>query len=102
MADAMRTSRPALRRAREAAFALCTLWLVLQNCLLLALLAWNRLPNLASKFAAVLGTAALVLGPLWILGSAVVLGWALMTLLSRGSRDAECEGGWEKSHGRAR
>jgi hypothetical protein len=102
MADAMTTSRPALRRAREAAFALCTLWLVLQNLVLLALLPWSRLPELVTKYAAVLKTAALVLGPVWILGSLVVLGWALMTSLARGPRGADGGGGWEKNHGRAR
>jgi hypothetical protein len=102
MADAIRTSRPALRRAREAAFALCTLWLVLQNLVLMALLPWSRLPELVTKNAAVLKTAVLVLGPVWILGSLAVLGWALMTSLVRATRGAEGGGGWERNHGRAR
>jgi hypothetical protein len=102
MTNTITTSRTALRRAREAAFALCTLWLVLQNLVLLALVPWARLPELVTRYAAILKTAALVLAPVWILGSLVVLGWALMTSLARGPRGADSGGGWERTHGRAR
>lgn len=94
--------RPGLRHAREAAFALCTLWLVIQNCVLLAFVPWKRLPEAATVIAAVLKTAVLVLGPLWILGSAAVLGWAFMTALARDPRGASPDVEWEIHHGRAR
>jgi hypothetical protein len=102
MAKANGSSRPGLRRAREVAFALCTLWLVIQNCVLLAFLPWQRLPELTTMIAAVLKTAVLVLGPMWILGSAAVLGWAFMTSLARDPRAAAPEVEWEMDHGRAR
>ena len=102
MAKASASSRPGLRRARETAFALCTLWLVIQNCVLLAFVPWTRLPEATTLLAAVLKTAVLVLGPLWILGSAAVLGWAFMTSLARDPRVASPETEWEMDHGRAR
>jgi hypothetical protein len=102
MRNADVSRRAGLRRAREAAFALCTLWLVLQNCVLLAFLPWKRVPEAATMIAAVLKTAALVLGPMWILGSAAVLGWAFMTSLARDPHVAAHETEWETNHGRAR
>lgn len=102
MRNAKRSARPGLRRAREVAFALCTLWLVIQNCLLLAFVPWTRLPEATRMASIVLKTAVLVLGPLWILGSAAILGWAFMTWLARDSRDASAEIEWEMDHGRAR
>lgn len=101
MASANRSARPALRRARETAFALCTLWLVIQNLVLLAFVPWKRLPEMATMIAAVLKTAVLVLGPLWIVGSAAVLGWAFMASLARDPRAAAADSEWETGHGRA-
>jgi len=102
MADRNRPARPGLRRAREVAFALCTLWLVIQNCVLLAFVPWGRLPEATRMLAVMLKTAVLVLGPLWILGSAALLGWALMTWLARDAREAAAGNEWEMDHGRAR
>lgn len=102
MADRNGFARPGLRRAREVALALCTLWLVIQNCVLLAFVPWTRLPEATKMLATVLKTAVLVLGPLWILGSAALLGWALMTWLARDTRDAPAENEWEMDHGSAR
>jgi hypothetical protein len=102
MADRNAFARPGLRRAREVAFALCTLWLVIQNCVLLAFVPWTRLPEATKMLATVLKTTVLVLGPLWILGSAAILGWALMTWLARDTRDASAENEWEMDHGSAR
>ncbi len=101
MADRTRSSAPALRRARETALAICTLWLVVQNCVLLAFVPWKRLPDAASIVAAVLKAAVLVLGPLWILGSAALLGWAFMTWMAREPQPAAATE-WEIDHGRAR
>jgi hypothetical protein len=102
MARTNRSSRRGLGRAREVVFALCTLWLVIQNCVLLAFIPWQRLPEASTMIAAVLKTAVLVLGPMWILGSAAVLGWAFMTSLARDPRAASPEVEWEIDHGRAR
>ena len=95
-------SRPLLRRARETAFALCTLWLVIQNCVLLAFVPWKHLPDAASVFTALVKAAVLVVGPLWILGSAALLGWTFMTWLARDARGTAAEAEWEIDHGRAR
>lgn len=97
-----RSTRTGLRRVLEVTFALCTLWLVIQNCVLLAFVPWTRLPEATTMLAAVLKAAVLVLGPLWILGSAAVLGWAYMTWLARDTRDAGADTQWEMDHGRAR
>lgn len=102
MADVKVEARPGLRRAREVAFALCTLWLVIQNCVLLAFVPWTRLPEGGRMLSTVLKTAVLVLGPLWILGSAALLGWAFVTWLARDARGASAEREWEMHHGRAR
>lgn len=101
MADRKRMSTPVLRRARETALALCTLWLVIQNCVLLAFVPWKRLPEAGSVLTALVKAAVLVLGPLWVLGSAAVLGWAFMTWMARDAR-AEAAAEWEMDHGRAR
>lgn len=102
MADAKVAARPGLRRAREVAFALCTLWLVIQNCVLLAFVPWTRLPEAGRMLTTVLKTAVLVLGPLWILGSAALLAWAFVTWLARDARGASAEREWEMHHERAR
>jgi hypothetical protein len=97
-----RPSRPSLRRAREVAFALCTVWLVIQNCVLLAFVPWTQLPKVTTMLAALLKAAVLVLGPMWVIGSAAVLGWAFMTSLARDGNGAAAEQNWEMDHGRAR
>ena len=102
MAKAIPVTRPGLRRAREAVFALCTLWLVIQNLVLLAFVPWTRMPEATTMLAAVLKTAVLVLGPLWIIGSTAVLGWAFMTSLARDHHGVADEVQWESEHGRAR
>lgn len=102
MAKATVNTRPGLRRAREAALALCTLWLVIQNLVLLAFVPWTRMPEATTMLTAVLKTAVLVLGPLWVIGSAAVLGWAFMTSLARDDRGVAGEVQWESDHGRAR
>ena len=94
--------RPGLRRAREVAFALCTLWLVMQNIVLLVFVPWNRLPETGAILTALVKTAVLVLGPMWILGSAALLGWAFMAWLTREPRATAAEIEWEMDHGRAR
>jgi hypothetical protein len=102
MAKATANTRPGLRRAREVVFALCTLWLVIQNLVLFAFVPWTRMPEATTMLTAVLKTAVLVLGPLWIIGSAAVLGWAFMTSLAHENRGDAGEVDWESDHGRAR
>ena len=102
MSRTMANTRPGLRRAREVIFAMCTLWLVIQNLVLLAFVPWTRMPEATTMLAAVLKTAVLVLGPLWVIGSAAVLGWAFMTSLARDNRGVAAEVHWESDHGRAR
>ncbi len=46
--------------------------------------------------------SVLVLGPLWILGSAALLAWAFVTWLARDAREASGERDWEIRHERAR
>lgn len=102
MARTNANSRPGTRRALEVAFALCTLWLVVQNAVLLAFVPWQRLPETGAILTAVIKTAVLVLGPMWILGSAALLGWVFMTWLTREPRGTAAETEWEMDHGRAR
>ena len=65
------------RRWRDAAFATCTVWLVLQNMILLALLAWGR-PGPAFAAGTAVARAALSWGgPLTALALAVAMGFGL-------------------------
>ncbi|MCC6349594.1 MAG: hypothetical protein IT347_08385 [Candidatus Eisenbacteria bacterium] len=100
MRKGAKPARPGLNRAWQTALALCTFWLVIQNCLLLAFVPWTRLPEATRMATVALKTAVLVLGPLWILGSAAILGWAFVTWLARdrGAGDTD----WEIDHGNAR
>ena len=69
------------RRWRDAAFATCTAWLVLQNLMLLALAAWGR-PGSALAAGTAIATSALSLwSRLCMLALAVALGLALAAYL---------------------
>jgi hypothetical protein len=69
------------RRWREAAFATCTAWLVLQNMVLLALVAWGRPAEALAAGGAIARTAAAWGGALVALGLAVAAGLALAAWL---------------------
>lgn len=72
---------PNWRRWREAVFATCTVWLVLQNILLFTLFAWSR-PEDAVAAGADLARKAAVAGvPLMSILVAAVLGVALAAWL---------------------
>ena len=69
------------RRWREAAFATCTLWLVLQNVALLTLVAWSKPESALAAGAAIARTALTMSGQLALLVLAVLLGLALAAWL---------------------
>jgi apolipoprotein N-acyltransferase len=72
---------PNWRRWREAVFATCTVWLVLQNILLFTAFAWSR-PDDALAAGAELARKAAVAGvPLLSILVAAVLGVALAAWL---------------------
>ena len=69
------------RRWREAAFATCTVWLVLQNMVLLSLAAWGHPASALAAGTAFARTAITVSGQLCLLMLAAVLGLALAAWL---------------------
>jgi hypothetical protein len=71
----------AWRRWREAAFATCTVWLVLQNMALLALAAWGHPASALAAGTQIARTAITVGGQLFMLVLAVALGLALAAWL---------------------
>lgn len=72
---------PNWRRWREAVFATCTVWLVLQNIILFTVFAWSD-PNDALAAGADLARKAAVAGvPLMSILAAAVLGLALAAWL---------------------
>ncbi len=69
------------RRWREAIFATCTAWLVIQNAALLGLVAWERPANAFAAGESMARTAANWGGPLLGVFLAVVCGLALAAWL---------------------
>lgn len=69
------------RRWREAVFATCTVWLVLQNLALLALLAWGAPASAWAAGSAIARTALTLGGQLTILTLALAAGLALAAWL---------------------
>lgn len=102
MADRNVVARPVLRRGLVAALGLCTMWLVIQNCVLLAFVPWSQVPDVLPIFTALFKAAALVVGPLWMLAVASLAGWTLLTWLIHEPRRAAADANWEMDHGRAR
>ncbi len=86
------------RKVRDVAFAVCTLWLVIQNAMLLVYGLTRRPAPGWAAMVTLARDAVGVLAPLWMVACAAVLGWAFMTWLARGVRAEE----WEEGHGRAR
>lgn len=89
------------RRVREAVFALCTLWLLVQNTLLLLLLLTHRGDAVDLALAAMVRAFALVT-PLWTIPAAALCGLALATALARGAASSHEGRRWEVEHGRTR
>ena len=79
MRSEVRTSM--IRRWREAVFATCTVWLVLQNAALLTLVAWSKPGNALAAGTAIARTAITVSGQLAMLLLAAALGLALAAWL---------------------
>jgi hypothetical protein len=71
----------AWRRWREAAFATCTVWLVLQNVALLALATWGHPASALAAGTQLARTVITVGGQLCMLALAVALGFALVAWL---------------------
>src|SRR5258706_15404585 len=69
------------RRWREAAFATCTVWLVLQNVALLLLAAWGHPASALAVGTAFARTALTMSGQLLVLLLAAILGLALAAWL---------------------
>jgi hypothetical protein len=69
------------RRWRDGAFAACTVWLVLQNSAILALVAWGRPESALAAGAVAARTAMAFGGQLLILLLAATLGLALAAWL---------------------
>ncbi|MEQ1834126.1 MAG: hypothetical protein ABL977_13820, partial [Candidatus Eisenbacteria bacterium] len=66
---------------REAVFATCTVWLVLQNLVLLAFVVWGSPASALAASAAVAKTAVTLGAPLLALALAAMLGLALAAWL---------------------
>ncbi len=97
-----RRRREVMRRSREVALALCAAWLVVQNSLLFAFLLRGRLPVLLGAVRAMVAAALHVIGPMWVIGAASLLGWALSTYLARGNHGMGSAEEMEMNHERAR
>lgn len=69
------------RRWREAAFATCTVWLVVQNVALLSLAAWGHPAGALAAGTAFAKTAITMSGQLFMLMLAAFLGLALAAWL---------------------
>jgi hypothetical protein len=69
------------RHWREAVFATCTVWLVLQNVVLFTLVAWGRPANALAAGTAIARTAVTLGGQVFLLVLAASLGLALAAWL---------------------
>jgi hypothetical protein len=88
------------RRVRECLFGLCTVWLVVQNTLLL-IVALQHQPNTIELALAALQKAFVLLTPLWVIPAAALAGLALSAYLIRGAAGTRANS-WEMEHGRTR
>lgn len=91
---------PGWGRWREAVFATCTAWLILQNVALLALVAWGHPGNALAAGAAVAKTAITQSGQLIMLMLAVALGLALAVCLVHAPSTAAVPTNGEADHER--
>ena len=89
------------RRLREWALALCTLWLLVQNTLLLGIVFLRRPDSIALAFE-MLQKTLVMMTPLWVLLGAAWCGLALTNYLARGAAAASSADNWEMDHGRTR
>jgi len=80
------------RRWRDGAFATCTVWLVLQNLGILALVAWGKPESALAAGVAVARTAVAFGGQLLVLLLAAMLGLALAAWLVHAPGPGESAG----------
>ncbi len=64
-----------VRRARELALAVCALWLVVQNAILLSTVPWQRWLGVGIVPMLAVAIGVVVAGVLWLLPLAALLGW---------------------------
>ncbi len=88
------------RFVRECAFGLCTLWLVVQNAVLLTVLLRREPDALVTAFES-LQKALVLMMPLWLIPVAALAGLAIATTLTRSAGDRGADR-WEMDHGRTR
>ena len=88
------------RRWREAAFATCTVWLVLQNVALLSLAAWGHPTSALAAGTAFARTAITMSGQLFMLMLAAILGLALAAWLVHIPAETQLNGAREDVNGR--
>ena len=88
------------RRWREAAFATCTVWLVLQNVALLAFATWGHPASALAAGTAIARTAITVSGQLFMLVLAVALGLALAAWLVHAPAETQVNSVREVRHER--
>ncbi len=87
-----------VRRWREAAFATCTAWLVLQNMALLALAAWGDPSDALAAGKAIAHSAVVAGGQLVVLVLSVTLGLALAAWLVHAPAQEALEQSLEVGH----
>src|SRR5260221_14244074 len=88
------------RRWREAAFATCTVWLVLQNVALLLLAAWGHPASALAAGTAFARTAITMSGQLFMLMLAAILGLALAAWLVHIPAETQLNGARGHADGR--
>ena len=86
MSNARLQSRAGIRAAAFVACALCTLWLVVQNAILVTLMSHMPLLDAMRRVTVVAGTFAVWSIPLAFVPLAFVLGWFAARRISGASR----------------
>jgi len=92
------TTTKGWRRWREVVFATCTVWLVLQNVVILALVAWGNPASALAAGAAVARAAVTASGQLILLALAATLGLALAAWLVHAPAEESFERATEVGH----
>ena len=93
------TEASTLRRLRDGALLACTLWLVLQNVALLALVPWYKASVVLTVASALTKAAITLLAPLWMFPVAAMLGVIFMVYLTHDSDVALAKRDREVRHG---
>ena len=93
--------RPAMswRAVRDRAFAVCTVWLVVQNAALLAVNLSGRHPAALAAAGTLARATLATLLPLLAIGTALLLGCLFAGVHARQARRDERARAWERRHG---